>query len=297
MNRLAPLALSFLVTLSLCAQAPASKQVEVFGLKIHYVEAGAGPTVILLHGLGGDANNWAATIPALAKNFHIYVPDQVGFGQSDKPLLNYRVGTLVDFLDGFCKKLGIGKASVVGNSLGGWTAMAFTLAHPDKVDRLVLVDSAGYSLGHGGAAKATREALMGLNPSTLEATRNLMGVIFANKSMATDDAVERIFADRMRKGDGYTINQFIDSILRNEDVLDGKLGAIKAPTLVIWGREDALTPLASGKDMAQDIAGSETMILDHCGHVPQIECAGPFNAALGKFLSGGPQTTSTGSLR
>src|SRR5229473_1666578 len=118
MNRLVPLALSFLVTLSLCAQAPASKQVEVFGLKIHYVEAGAGPTVILLHGLGGDANNWAATIPALAKNFHIYVPDQVGFGQSDKPMLTYRVGTLVDFLEGFCKKLGIGKASIVGNSLG-----------------------------------------------------------------------------------------------------------------------------------------------------------------------------------
>ena len=127
------------------AQAPASKQVEVFGQKIHYLEAGSGPNVILLHGLGADATNWAMNTSMLAKSFHVFVPDQIGFGESDKPMINYRVGTLVDFLDGFYKKVGITKATVVGNSLGGWAAMAFTLAHPDKVERMVLVDSAGYS--------------------------------------------------------------------------------------------------------------------------------------------------------
>ncbi len=120
------------------AQAPASKQVDVFGQKIHYLEAGSGPVVILLHGLGADATNWAMNTAVLAKSYHVYVPDQIGFGESDKPAINYRVGTLVDFLDGFYKKLGITKATVVGNSLGGWTAMAFTLAHPDKVDRMVV---------------------------------------------------------------------------------------------------------------------------------------------------------------
>ncbi len=269
------------------SQAPASKDVQVFGQKIHYLEAGSGPTVILLHGLGGDASNWAATVPALSKSFHVFVPDQIGFGASDKPLANYRVGMLVDFLDGFCKKLAITKATVVGNSLGGWTAMAFTLAHPDKVERMVLVDSAGFSFEHLGGSKPTREMLEVMNVSTIQGAKALLGTILANKSLATDAAAENLLAEHLRKNDGYTIERFIDSILRGEDVVDGKLAGIKIPTLVVWGREDLLTPLPGGKMMANEIAVSEIVILDHCGHVPQLECSGPFNAALLKFLGSG----------
>src|SRR5437879_5560558 len=84
------------------AQSPQdAKFATVFGEKIHYTEAGAGPTVILLHGLGGDISNWAPTIGPLAVKFHVIAIDQIGFGLSDKPLINYRVGTLVDFLDQF----------------------------------------------------------------------------------------------------------------------------------------------------------------------------------------------------
>jgi 2-hydroxy-6-oxonona-2,4-dienedioate hydrolase len=287
MKKLFTLSFGLVAASAIWAQAPASKQVEVFGQKIHYLEAGSGPNVILLHGLGGDASNWAYTTPALAKSFHVYVPDQIGFGESDKPMINYRVGTLVDFLDGFCRKLGIAKASVVGNSLGGWTAMAFTIAHPDKVEKMVLVDSAGYSFEKLGTPKPTQAALDGLNPATLADTKNLIALIMANKAMATDPVAEQFFTAHLKKNDGYTIERFIESILRGEDFLDGKLGAIKVPTQLIWGREDALTPLASGKMLANDIAGSEMTILDNCGHVPQIECAGPLSAALLKFLSGG----------
>jgi len=269
------------------AQAPASKQVEVYGQKIHYLEAGSGPNVILLHGLGADATNWMMNTAVLAKSFHVYVPDQIGFGASDKPLVNYRVGTLVDFLDGFCGKLGIAKASVVGNSLGGWTAMAFTLAHPEKVERMVLVDSAGYSFEHQGTPKPPRELMQTLNPSTVAGSKALLNVILANKALVTDVAAQQFFAAHMQKNDGYTIERFIDSILKSEDVVDGKLEAIKVPTLVMWGREDALVPLAAGQMLAHEIPGSEIVIFDHCGHVPQLECAAPFNTALMKFLSNG----------
>jgi 2-hydroxy-6-oxonona-2,4-dienedioate hydrolase len=290
MKRLTWLALAFVTASAVWAQAPVPKTVEVFGQKIHYLEAGAGPNVILLHGLGGDASNWASNIPTLAKSFHVFVPDQIGFGESDKPMINYRVATLVDFLDGFCKRLAIAKVSVVGNSLGGWTAMAFTLAHPDKVERMVLVDSAGYSFERVGGPKPTREMMQTLNPSTVAGTKALLGVVLANKAMITDPLAEQFFAGHLRHGDGYTIERFIDSLLRGEDFVDGKLGAIKVPTLVVWGREDALTPLAGGKMLAADITGSETVILDHCGHIPQIECAAPFNAALLKFLTAGGST-------
>ena len=129
------------------AQSPTaeSKQVEIFGQKIYYLESGSAsnPTVILLHGLGGDVSNWAPTVPALSAKSHVFALDQIGFGQSDKPVINYRVATLVEFLNAFYKKLGIEKASLVGNSLGGWTAAAYTIAYPNKVDKLVLVTPPG----------------------------------------------------------------------------------------------------------------------------------------------------------
>ena len=266
------------------AQDAATKQVEIYGQKIYYQEAGSGPDVILLHGLGADRSAWAATVPALAAKYHVYVPDQVGFGQSDKPAIDYRVGTLVDFLDAFCKKAGIAKATLVGNSMGGWVAMDFALAHPDKVNRLVLVDSAGYSSKRTGGPPLTRAMLQGLNPSTVAGEKQLMALVFHNKIYSSDQFAEQAFTTHLRKNDSYTIDRFIDSILRGEDVVDGRLGAIKAPTLIVWGRDDALVPLAAGKALAEDIPGAASVILDGCGHVPQVECAAPFNAALLKYL-------------
>ncbi len=268
---------------------PESKNVEIFGQKIHYLEAGStsNPAVILLHGLGGDTSNWALTIPALSGKYHVYVPDQVGFGKSDKPITNYRVAMLVEFLDVFCKKLGIQKAALVGNSLGGWTAAAFAIAHPEKVDKLVLVDAAGYTPKRWGGPEITKEALAALNPSTTEDFKRLFGLILYNKAMLTDQFVEQALTNKLKRGDGYTINSFIESVLRGEDYLDGKTQKIKAPTLVLWGKDDGLTPLGIGKAFAEDIPGAQLVAIDKCGHVPQMEKAAEFNAALLKFLGAG----------
>ncbi len=272
------------LAMAVSAQDNSTKQVEIYGQKIFYQETGSGPTVILLHGLGGDGTNWAATVPALAGKYHVFVPDQIGFGRSDKPLIDYRVGTLVDFLNAFYKKAGIEKATLVGNSLGGWVAMDFALAHPDKVDKLVLVDSAGYSQKRTGGEPLTRDLLVGLNPSTIEGEKKLMGIVFHSKAFSSDQFAEQALTMHLKKNDSYTIDRFIDSILRGEDFVDGRLGGIKAPTMVIWGREDALVPLANGKALAEDIHGAQTTILDSCGHVPQAECSAAFNAALTKYL-------------
>jgi len=236
-----------------------------------------------LHGLGANVSSWATTIGPLAQKYHVFAIDQIGFGASDKPFISYRVGTLVDFLDGFYKQVKIERATLVGNSLGGWTAAAFTLSHPDKVERLVLVDAAGFA----PTEKVDPRVLNGLNPSTREGMKQLMATIFYNKQVfASDAAVDTLFATKMAAGDGYTIQQFIESIAHGEDVLDNRLGAVKQPTLVVWGREDALTPLAMGERFKKEIPGAELLIFDKCGHVPQIEKAGEFNAALLKFLGG-----------
>jgi pimeloyl-ACP methyl ester carboxylesterase len=276
---------SGLIAASASAQtaAPAEKWATVFGAKIRYLEAGTGPVVILLHGLGGDASNWAPTIEPLAKKYRVLVPDQIGFGKSDKPMLNYRVATLVDFLEGFYKQLGIEKATLVGNSLGGFTAAAFALAYPSKVDKLILVCAAGFKV----EGQIDNRIVGGLNPSTRQQVKDIMSLVFYNKQMfANDAAIDMFFARRVTAGDGYTIQRFIDSISRGEDVLDGKLGAIKHPTLIVWGKDDGLTPLALGQRFNKEIAGSQLIVFDQCGHVPQLEKSAEFNAAVLKFLSG-----------
>ena len=261
---------------------PPAKQVDVFGQKISYVEAGSGQPVVLLHGLGGDLTNWAFTIPAVAAKYRVIVPDQIGFGNSAKPQINYRVATMVDFLHAFLRKLGIERATLVGNSLGGWIGASYALAHPDRVDKLVLVDSAGF------AYSGPREPLMALNPSTLAAQRAVLQAIFYNPgSLITDGMLEMAFAMKMARGDGYTVERFIDSIMRKEDVLDGRLGSLKTPTLIIWGREDRLTPVSGAERFAKEIAGSSSVIIEKCGHVPQMERAAEFNAALLRFLEAG----------
>jgi pimeloyl-ACP methyl ester carboxylesterase len=273
------------------AVAPGSKQIEIYGQKIHYWEVGSsGPPVILLHGLGGDATNWAQTIPALASKYHVYAPDQIGFGQSDKPIVNYRVAMLVEFLDQFYQKLGIEKAILIGNSLGGWAAAAFAIAHPQKVAKLVLVSAAGYSAKGYARGETLKDLYATFNPSTTADMKRLYELIFYEKAISTDAFVVPAFTKKLKTGDGYTINSFMDSILRGEDFIDDKVKTIKAPTLVIWGRDDKLNPLAMGEAFAQDISGAQKVVIEQCGHVPQIERAPVFNDALLKFLSDEPAT-------
>jgi pimeloyl-ACP methyl ester carboxylesterase len=263
------------------ANAQTSKEVLVFGQKIHYVEAGSGPTVILLHGLGGSSQVWQFNIGPLAEKFHVVAPDQIGFGKSDKPLVNYRIRTYVDFLDQFCKQLKIERATLVGNSMGGWIAAMFTAAFPDRVDKLVLLDAAGYA----PPKDLDTRALFALNPTTREGMKLLASKVFYNKAFLTDAAIDQAIAARLAAGDGYTIHSITESILRGEDFLDDVVKTIKRPTLIVWGRQDGLVSLADGERFNKDIAGSKMVVIDQCGHVPNVEKPGEFNAALLKFLS------------
>src|SRR6185369_2632155 len=274
------IAIALFVTLVAKAQTP--KEVLVFGQKIQYVEAGSGPTVILLHGLGGSSQVWQFSIPALAEKYHVIVPDQIGFGKSDKPLVNYRIRTYVDFLDQFCKQLKIERATLVGNSMGGWIAAMFTASFPDRVDKLVLVDAAGYA----PPKDFDTRVYFALNPSTRADMKVLIAKVFYNKAFQTDAAVDQAIAARLAAGDGYTINSITESIIRGEDFLDDVVKTIKRPTLIIWGRQDGLVPLAEGERFNKDIAGSKLFVIDQCGHVPNIEKPGEFNAAVLKFLAG-----------
>ncbi|TMH96734.1 MAG: alpha/beta hydrolase [Betaproteobacteria bacterium] len=249
--------------------APASGDgtfVQVYGARIHYVEAGSGPVVILLHGLADDVGVWKATLEALSRRYRVIALDQIGFGKSDKPLLK------------------IDRASFVGNSLGGWVAAAYALAHSERVDRLALVDSAGYAaLGRSLGP----DMFNALHLRSRADFRRLAPLTFYDRRFYQDDPGDSLLAERVKIGDGYTIDRFLDSMARGEDVLDHRLRRLRRPTLIVWGRDDGLIPLSFGRRFQRDIAGSKLVVIDKCGHMPQVECAQDLDGALLRFLDGG----------
>jgi pimeloyl-ACP methyl ester carboxylesterase len=254
--------------------------VTVYGAKIHYVEAGSGAPLILIHGLADNVAVWDSVIPPLTAKFRVIAFDQLGFGRSDKPLLSYRVNTLVDFLDGFMTELKIQRASLIGNSLGGWVAAAFALAHRERVEHLVLSDAAGYA---ALAKTMDPRALHALRLASREDIRYLGPLTFHDKGFYQD--VDLAFKERVTAGDGYTVGQLLDAMVRGDDVLDNRLQAINRPTLVLWGRDDKLIPLTFGERFHQEIAGSQLQIIDNCGHMPQVECPNEFATAVLQFFS------------
>lgn len=285
MNRKVLQALFLLCCLATAAFAQTvaqEKTATIFGAKIRYLEAGdaAKPTVILLHGLGAQAESWQLTIPALARNYRVIAPDQIGFGKSDKPLLKYRVGTYVDFLDKFMAELKIEKAVLVGNSMGGWIAGWTAIKYPNRVEKIVLANAAGII-----PANVDTDEIYQLNNSTRDEIRANLKRIFATPALQNNEAlVDQFMTQRVIANDGYTINSLIESIKRKEDFLNDRLGEIKKPTLIIWGRQDGLLPVADAYAFNKGIANSKLVVFDNCGHVPQFEKAADFNKAVLEFL-------------
>jgi pimeloyl-ACP methyl ester carboxylesterase len=259
---------------------PEGKCVEVYSQKIHNYEAGQGPGLILLHGLGLDAGIWVLQIPVVARTHHVYAVDMIGFGRSDKPPLEYSVETFVEFLEGFMRQAGIAKATLVGLSLGGWVTLEFAVQHAEMVERLVLVNSAGLR----PPAPLTAESLAILNPGSLAEERNLLKFVIHNQELVSEAYVELSFQRRLRSGSGYTVARMIHSMLTRDEWFDTRLSQASAPALVVSGREDRLIPLAMGEEIARRLRGSKLVVFDECGHLTPVEKPAEFAQAVTEFL-------------
>src|SRR6266436_1032992 len=271
------------IAIPACGQGqPADKTLTVFGQSIHYFDMGSGPVVVLLHGLGSRKDDWLPVLEPMAQKYRLLVPDQIGFGRSDKPLLDYSVQTWVDFLNEFLRQLKVEKARLVGESLGGWIAALYVAeigggAHLLPVDKLVLVDAAGLKQD---------KPIPDLNPSSLAAMRGMMEAVFYDTSWLSEDALRKIFTDKLAVHDGYTVRSILGNPALATERLDERLGSIKVPTLVTWGKQDKLLPIASGERYAAGIPGAKLVTFDKCGHVPAIEKTEEFLAAVTSFLGG-----------
>jgi triacylglycerol lipase len=288
---------------------PAQKTLTLFGARIRYHELGQrgrGPTLVLLHGLGSSAaGDWGQVMPQLARTHHVLAPDQLGFGNSDKPFIPYGIQTWVDFLGEFLREKKVGEFVLIGESLGGWIAAQYTLQALrgeaagasfvlPRPSRLVLADSAGLRdsldeakvdrAASAPASAASRGAPMpGPGPS-LAKQKALLASIFHAPAFSSEDAVRRGMAWSLAKGDSHTIAAVLDNPAVMNDSLDGRLGGITVPTLVVWGQYDELIPLSKGRRMAAEIPGARLVVVPDAGHAPMIETPAAFLAALGDFL-------------
>ena len=241
---------------------------------VHYLEAGQGPILVLVHGLGSSSDVWRDSMRLLARSYRVVALDLPGYGKSDRPRADYSVeyqaSALADFLD----SLEQGKVALAGNSMGGWIAALVALNRPEKVSHLILVDSAGLK----------RDPLppINLNPATKEEQRLLMLSLFADKSFASEQAVNDQW--EYRKNITATVQATLLSLKTRRPYLDERLKYIKVPTLIIWGRQDALTPVDLAERFNKGIAGSRLVLIDKAGPLPQVEKPTAFYRAVKGFV-------------
>jgi triacylglycerol lipase len=256
---------------------PVLKTATIFGRAIRYYDIGEGPPLVLIHGIGGDADQWAFVFGALAAANRVIAFDLLGFGRSDKPAIDYRVEGYVEFLDRLLRAIGIGRASVLGHSYGGWIAASFALAFPERVDKLVLADAAGIDAG-------ATPIPIDLNVSSRRAMRESFEFMFHDKAFASDALVDLAYSLHLERGDGHAIRSALATLADSREKLDARLGELRVPTLLLWGEQDALTPVAMAHEFHRRITGSRLELIPECGHLPPLEKAAEFARAVTRFL-------------
>jgi pimeloyl-ACP methyl ester carboxylesterase len=261
------------------------RHVTVDGVSLRYVRQGQGPTVILLHGIASSLYTWKDVLPGLAAHHDVVALDLPGFGGSavpGEPSGELEVRSVVGLMDA----LGIRRASLVGNSLGGAIAVAVAARAPDRVDRLVLIDPAGYNFAAADRPFVLRLAA-GVPGVVAEALplRPLVSLalhqVFHDDRLVTSDRIAEYVAPLRRPG----ATRVLRTLLLTTDGLGfpGVVREVRAPTLIVWGRYDTWIPVRDAARFAADIPGARVALVD-AGHMPQEERPAETAALMGEFL-------------
>ena len=260
----------------------------VDGVRLRYVRTGSGPSVVLLHGFASSIVTWRETIPALARTHDVVAVDLPNFGGSDIRL-EITPSDYPRLVLGLMDRLAIPRASLVGNSMGGGTAIALAARNPERVDRLVLIDSVGFKQDKGRRPFVFRVTAWKPATRILEALPIRRAMVtaglrqsFHDDRLVTEERIDEYVAPLLRPG-AVAAAQVV---LASGEVLTipERAAEVRAPTLVIWGREDALLPVALADSFVNAIPGARKAVIDACGHLPQEERPAELAALLEEFL-------------
>jgi pimeloyl-ACP methyl ester carboxylesterase len=263
---------------------------DVAGLRLHLRDSGPkeAPAVIMLHGFGASLHTWEPWAQALSGDHLVIRFDLPGFGLTGAdPSGDYSDGRTVQVLAALMDRLGLQRASLVGNSIGGKIAWKFAALHPDRVDRLVLISPDGFaSPGFEYGKKAEVPAMVRLMRYALPTfmVRQSLAPAYGDPTVLTDELVTRYRDLMLAPGVRDAMIARMEQVMLEDP--EPLLRGIRAPTLLLWGGKDAMIPVANAADYLRNLPHAKLVTFPDLGHVPQEEAPDRTLAVVRQFLAG-----------
>lgn len=259
------------------------KFLELHGDRVAYQDVGSGDeTLLLIHGMAGSSETWRGVIPQLSKKYRVIAPDLLGHGQSAKPRSDYSLGAFAVLLRDLLEELGISRATVVGQSLGGGVAMQFAYQHPDFCQRLVLISSGGLGPDVGWtlrllSAPGAELLLPVIAPPPVVTAGNKLRSWFAAGGIQSPRGAE-MWSAYSSLADSQTRQAFLKTLRSVVDYRGQSVSALNRlhltsdlPTMVIWGDQDRIIPIEHGYAVHEARPGCRLEVLTGVGHFPHVE--------------------------
>jgi 2-hydroxy-6-oxo-6-(2'-aminophenyl)hexa-2,4-dienoate hydrolase len=267
-----------------------SRTVSIGGVQTHYLEAGEGEPLVLIHGGGACADakgNWEGCIPEYARRFHVLAVDMIGFGVSDRPdpaTYSYGQTNRNAHMAEFVEKVAGGSAYLIGNSMGGATALGVTIRRPELVKKLVLMGAAGLDIAN---PDPSQRAALGGYDYTPEGMRRLVGVLTGPHFKVSDELIAYRHGLTMQPG-AREASAAIAEHMRTDGMIYPReeIASVQTPTLVVGGKLDKIAVLARTYGYLELIPNSWGFVLPHTGHWVMMEAPREFVAVTTAFLSG-----------
>jgi pimeloyl-ACP methyl ester carboxylesterase len=251
----------------------------VYGFRIHYYTLGPekGRPVVMVHGLGGRAEDWEKLAPYLRKaGYRVYLPDLPGFGQSERPTnFSYSVTDQSKIVVGFLDALGLKQVDLGGWSMGGWIVQLVAANNPERVSRLMLFDTAGLHVKPEWDTKLFTP----ISPAEIE---KLDKLLMPHPPRLPNFVARDIM--RVSREHAWVMRRSLDTMLQGRETTDSLLPHLKMPVLIVWGEVDQITPLSEGKNIHKLIPQSQMDVVAGCGHLAPNECAKVIGPEVIRFL-------------
>lgn len=245
--------------------------------QVAYLKAGSGPALVIVHGVGGHKEDWQAVMAAFASSHTVYAIDMLGFGGSSRGAADLSMTAQANAILALLDREGIARADLIGNSVGGWVSATFAATNPTRVNRLVVADPAGFEAMFQGAPPVN------LFPNSEAEMAKLLSFVLVRPETQTSEFAREAFARFQASGE-KTIEARLGPALFGSARLEAVMPRISAPTLVVWGREDKLFPVALAPYITGLTPGATSAIIDNASHFPQIDQPEAFIAAVRAFL-------------
>jgi len=259
------------------------KFLQIDGNKIRYLESGDSKKIlVLIHGLGASAERWDQVIPLFADDYRVIVPDLIGFGYSDKPLVDYTPEFFSEFLKKFLITADIKRPNLIGSSLGGQIVAEYAASNPQEIEKLILVSPSGTMKKSTPALDAY--IMAALYPNEISAKN-----AFELMEGSGHDVHEKIvsgFVERMQLPNAKLA--FMSTLLgiKNSELITSKLQTISTPTMIIWGANDPVIPIQNADHFVSTIQDCRFFRMDGCGHTPYVQFPNAFASTVLEFLNG-----------